>query len=131
MNNIIRAWKDEAYRQSLSAEEQAILPANPAGEIELTEAELEAISGALGGFCSRSSCSPSGNERNERNEANVSQSGFGTVSVRGVTPPSSGGSGLLTLVTSLVTGSSSAPFLNVTDNTCSNRQSATPSVWDF
>jgi mersacidin/lichenicidin family type 2 lantibiotic len=46
MSNIARAWKDEAYRQSLSVEEQAILPASPAGEIELTEAELEAISGA-------------------------------------------------------------------------------------
>src|SRR2546421_7298636 len=48
MSNIVRAWKDEAYRQGLSAEEQALLPANPAGEIELTEAELDAISGASG-----------------------------------------------------------------------------------
>ena len=46
MNNIVRAWKDAAYRQSLSAEEQAIVPANPAGEIELTDAELQAIYGA-------------------------------------------------------------------------------------
>ena len=45
MNTIVRAWKDEAYRQGLSVEEQAMLPANPAGEIELTDAELEAISG--------------------------------------------------------------------------------------
>ena len=50
MSNPIRAWKDEAYRQSLSVEEQSVLPANPAGEIELTEAELEALSGAYGGF---------------------------------------------------------------------------------
>jgi len=48
MSNLVRAWKDETYRQSLSAEEQAILPTNPAGAIELTEAELEAISGATG-----------------------------------------------------------------------------------
>ncbi len=48
MSNIVRAWKDESYRQGLSAEEQALLPANPAGEIELTEAELDAISGASG-----------------------------------------------------------------------------------
>ncbi len=47
MNNIVRAWKDEAYRQSLSAEEEAVLPGNPVGEIELTQAELEAISGAF------------------------------------------------------------------------------------
>jgi len=46
MSNLARAWKDEAYRQSLSVEEQAKLPANPVGEIELTEAELDAISGA-------------------------------------------------------------------------------------
>jgi mersacidin/lichenicidin family type 2 lantibiotic len=46
MNNVVRAWKDEAYRQSRSTEEQAMLPTNPAGEIELTDTELEAISGA-------------------------------------------------------------------------------------
>jgi mersacidin/lichenicidin family type 2 lantibiotic len=46
MSNLVRAWKDNVYLQSLSAEEQALLPANPAGEIELTEAELEAIFGA-------------------------------------------------------------------------------------
>jgi mersacidin/lichenicidin family type 2 lantibiotic len=46
MNNIVRAWKDETYRQSLSAQEQAMLPANPAGEIELTDTELEAVYGA-------------------------------------------------------------------------------------
>jgi mersacidin/lichenicidin family type 2 lantibiotic len=46
MNTIVRAWKDEAYRQSLSAEEQVILLANPVGEIELEDAELKAIYGA-------------------------------------------------------------------------------------
>jgi mersacidin/lichenicidin family type 2 lantibiotic len=45
MNNIVRAWKDEAYRQSLSAGEQAVLPANPIGEIELGDAELVAVYG--------------------------------------------------------------------------------------
>jgi len=48
MNNIVRAWKDASYRQSLSTEEQAVLPANPAGEIELNDAKLEAIFGAQG-----------------------------------------------------------------------------------
>jgi mersacidin/lichenicidin family type 2 lantibiotic len=48
MNNVVRAWKDETYRQSLSVEQLAVLPANPAGEIELTDVELEAISGAAG-----------------------------------------------------------------------------------
>lgn len=43
---IIRAWKDEAYRASLSAAQQAQLPDNPAGLIELTDAELETVAGA-------------------------------------------------------------------------------------
>ncbi len=42
-NNIVRAWKDEFYRQSLSDEERAQLPENPVGELELTEAELESV----------------------------------------------------------------------------------------
>jgi mersacidin/lichenicidin family type 2 lantibiotic len=46
MNTIVRAWKDETYRQSLSVEEQTMLPANPAGEIELTDAALEGVHGA-------------------------------------------------------------------------------------
>ncbi len=46
MNDLVRVWKDEGYRRGLSPEEQAALPVNPAGEIELTEAELEAVSGA-------------------------------------------------------------------------------------
>ena len=47
MSNIIRAWKDETYRQGLSTDEQGVLSANLAGEIELTDAELEAVYGAL------------------------------------------------------------------------------------
>ena len=43
--DIVRAWKDEAYRQSLSEEERLALPANPVGEIELTDADLEAVYG--------------------------------------------------------------------------------------
>lgn len=47
MNKIIRAWKDAKYRASLSDEERAQIPANPAGEIELTDAELGAVSGGM------------------------------------------------------------------------------------
>jgi mersacidin/lichenicidin family type 2 lantibiotic len=43
--DIVRAWKDEAYRQSLSEEERRTLPENPVGEIELTDADLEAVYG--------------------------------------------------------------------------------------
>jgi mersacidin/lichenicidin family type 2 lantibiotic len=44
--DIIRAWEDPEYRNSLSAEARAALPANPVGEIELTEAELTKVMGA-------------------------------------------------------------------------------------
>jgi mersacidin/lichenicidin family type 2 lantibiotic len=46
--DIVRAWKDEEYRNSLSNEELAMLPTNPAGCLELSDAELEAIHGAKG-----------------------------------------------------------------------------------
>jgi mersacidin/lichenicidin family type 2 lantibiotic len=48
MSNIVRAWKDETYRQSLSAQEQAVLPVNPAGASELTDAQLVAVYGGYG-----------------------------------------------------------------------------------
>jgi mersacidin/lichenicidin family type 2 lantibiotic len=44
--DIIRAWKDRAYRQSLSSEQQALLPEHPAGEIELSEGDLDQVQGA-------------------------------------------------------------------------------------
>jgi mersacidin/lichenicidin family type 2 lantibiotic len=56
---IIRAWKDEAYRRGLSEAERARLPENPAGLIELTDAELGAIEGGLtwgGGHVASAAC---------------------------------------------------------------------------
>ncbi len=47
--DIIRAWKDAAYRNSLSESERALLPDNPAGLIELSDADLIAAGGALVG----------------------------------------------------------------------------------
>ncbi len=44
--DIIRAWKDKAYRQSLSREQQTALPEHPAGEIELVEEDLHAVHAA-------------------------------------------------------------------------------------
>ena len=41
----IRAWKDEAYRRSLSEAELAKLPQNPAGLIELSDNEMELVAG--------------------------------------------------------------------------------------
>ncbi len=55
MRNIIQAWKDEAYLQSLSTDERAMLPANPAGEFELTDAVLAMVHGTQGSEIS-SSC---------------------------------------------------------------------------
>jgi mersacidin/lichenicidin family type 2 lantibiotic len=46
--NIIRAWKDEEYRLSLSEAERALLPEHPAGLIELGDADLEAAAGGRG-----------------------------------------------------------------------------------
>src|SRR6476660_8749807 len=44
MKKIIRAWKDPAYRATLSAAEQAELD-NPAGMIELAGTDLELVGG--------------------------------------------------------------------------------------
>jgi mersacidin/lichenicidin family type 2 lantibiotic len=43
--DIIRAWKDEEYRKSLTNEQRASMPANPAGQIELTDADMGAVAG--------------------------------------------------------------------------------------
>jgi mersacidin/lichenicidin family type 2 lantibiotic len=43
--NVVRAWKDEEYRNSLTTAERAALPESPAGTIDLTAAELEAAGG--------------------------------------------------------------------------------------
>ena len=52
INEIIRAWEDPDYRNSLSAAELAAMPGHPAGAIELTDAELGQV---LGGAQSGSS----------------------------------------------------------------------------
>ena len=41
--DIVRAWKDEAYRESLSAEERELLLQNPVGE--LSDEELLRVQG--------------------------------------------------------------------------------------
>ena len=54
IKNIIRAWKDEDYRLSLSEAERALLPEHPAGLIELSGAEMGGVEG--GGCCCCSCC---------------------------------------------------------------------------
>ncbi len=61
MSNIAQAWKEETDRRSLSVEEPAMLPADPAGGFELTDEDLKAVYGA-------------GN-------SNTQESGFGLASV--------------------------------------------------
>lgn len=46
--DVVRAWKDARYRRSLSPEQRAMLPENPAGLVELTDDELR-IAGGLNG----------------------------------------------------------------------------------
>jgi mersacidin/lichenicidin family type 2 lantibiotic len=43
--NIIQAWRDAEYRASLTAAERAQLPEHPAGLVELSDADLDAVSG--------------------------------------------------------------------------------------
>jgi mersacidin/lichenicidin family type 2 lantibiotic len=47
VENIIRAWEDEDFRHRLSAAERARLPEHPAGLLDLTAAELDALTGGL------------------------------------------------------------------------------------
>ena len=63
-DNIIRAWKDEEFRLSLSAGERALLPSNPAGLIELTDEALsELVAGAAeAGSCCWRSCNTKASE---------------------------------------------------------------------
>ncbi len=44
-SDIIRAWKDEEYRLSLSDAERALLPDHPAGLIDLGDADLDMAGG--------------------------------------------------------------------------------------
>ena len=42
---ISRAWNDPAYRHTLSQAERTALPANPAGAVELSDADLGNVAG--------------------------------------------------------------------------------------
>jgi mersacidin/lichenicidin family type 2 lantibiotic len=53
--NIIRAWKNPEYRNSLTNSERAALPENPAGAVALSPEDLEQVSG---GFLSLFWCDP-------------------------------------------------------------------------
>ena len=68
-DEIIRAWKDEDYRNSLSEEQRSQLPENPAGMVEevveLTPEEQEELRGGgnyktFGEFCPKYTVLPNG-----------------------------------------------------------------------
>jgi len=57
LDQIIRAWKDEEFRNSLTTEQRSLLPANPAGLLELTDEALDGlVAGMAGGSCVAASC---------------------------------------------------------------------------
>ncbi len=60
MVEIIRAWKDEDYRLGLDAQQWAMVPDHPAGDIELLEVELEdaSTSAATNGTMIYTGCTP-------------------------------------------------------------------------
>jgi mersacidin/lichenicidin family type 2 lantibiotic len=45
LDKIIASWKDAEARESLSDAERAVLPANPAGDVELDVAQLDRVAG--------------------------------------------------------------------------------------
>ena len=48
--DIVRAWKDEEYCNSLNDAQRALLPENPAGVIELTDQDLGHVEGGTISF---------------------------------------------------------------------------------
>ena len=44
---IVRSWKDETYRLGLNYKERALLPDDPAGVVELTDADLNGVGGGI------------------------------------------------------------------------------------
>ena len=49
----VRAWKDEEYRESLTPEQLKDLPPNPAGDIVMSEEELDEVSGGVGNYANK------------------------------------------------------------------------------
>ena len=52
---IVRAWRDEAFYNSLTPEQRAAVPPSPSMLSELSENELESVAGGVES-CERDSC---------------------------------------------------------------------------
>jgi len=48
---VVQAWKHADFWAQLSAEERALIPANPAGLVELTDEALEEVVGGSSCLC--------------------------------------------------------------------------------
>ena len=44
---IVKAWKNAEYRETLSASEQEMLPDHPCGVVDLNDDDLTAVAGGL------------------------------------------------------------------------------------
>jgi mersacidin/lichenicidin family type 2 lantibiotic len=57
--DVVRAWRDEEYRNSLTAEELASLPESPAGLATISDEALRSITGGCGSsyWCTKPMCS--------------------------------------------------------------------------
>lgn len=58
--DIVRAWRDEEYRNSLTDAEKAALPSHPAGYMDLDDETLGSIAGGCAITTFNSSCIPYG-----------------------------------------------------------------------
>jgi mersacidin/lichenicidin family type 2 lantibiotic len=55
--DIIRAWKDDEYRLSLTEAQRALLPGHPAGLIELDDDQMKMVlGGGATGIAGSSGC---------------------------------------------------------------------------
>lgn len=57
--DVARAWKDPEYRKTLTPDELASLPPNPAGPAQLTDEQLDGVAGgasAVGVRCATNAC---------------------------------------------------------------------------
>jgi mersacidin/lichenicidin family type 2 lantibiotic len=45
IGTIIRAWKDEDFRATLNEAQRKLLPESPAGDIQLSDADLRGVVG--------------------------------------------------------------------------------------